>query len=65
MKRKPEAKPMHPLARKMLADLLPGLRYAVNRLRDRGQLYEAAAIERDIAMIEEGKIPPSFLEEPK
>lgn len=45
------------------SDLLPGLRYAVNRLRDRGQLYDAAAIENDIAMMEAGKTPPFFEEE--
>lgn len=43
--------------------LLPGIRYAVNRLRDRGDSsQQVAALEWDIARIEDGKIP-AFLEQ--
>lgn len=57
-----EEKPMHPLERKMLVDLLPGLRYAASRLRDWADPEAAFSLESEIAMIEDGKIPP-FLEQ--
>jgi len=41
-----------------LAELLPGLQYAIRYLRWRGDSsYQAAALERRIAMMEAGKTP--------
>lgn len=53
-----------PEPRKMLAELLPGLRYAIRYLRFRGDSsYQVASLERSIAMMEAGKTPPFFEEE--
>lgn len=52
---KPEEKPVLP--RKYLADLLPGLRYAVSRLRRDCTRSGAHMLEFDIKQIEAGEIP--------
>jgi len=62
MKRKPEEKPLQPIPRKMLADLLPGLRYAIRQLQSEGNFNAADSLEWTVAWIVDGKIPP-FLEQ--